>query len=151
MRLGIDLGRHAGIAYGPKGGPCVLEESVLSQDVGKMMSEFEGAMRGYIRRLSPEFIVWERPFVIPNRHDAQGELRTQRLYGQSACMMKLAHEYDIRWDYQIPTSLRKSVMRRGAAKEDEIMKFCRTRGVNPSTDHQADAFIAWLYATEKCK
>lgn len=149
--LALDLGRHAGVAYGEVGGAVTLEQIDLAQNVGPMMSEFEGSMRGYIRRLEPQLIFWERPFIaiVPGKMDAQGEIRTQRLYGQSAAMAKLAHEYDVAWGYERPHSVRKAVIGKGNATEEEIAAFCRKRGVAAHTPHQADAYVAWLYASRK--
>ena len=149
--LAFDLGRHAGVAYGDAGGLVRLEQIDLPQDLGPMMSGFEGAVRGLIRKTEPDFMFWERPFVTTNKHDAQGEIRTQRLYGQAAACAKIAHEYGIRNDSERPMTIRKAVIGRGNAKEEEIFAFCRRCGVDAVTAHRADAYVAWLYAAKKLR
>lgn len=143
MILAVDLGRHAGICVGAD--RPELEQVDLPQDLGVMMSRFEGAVRGLIRANSPSLLSWERPFLNFTRMDAQGELRTQRLYGQAATMAKLASEYGIAGVCERPVTVRKKIVGSGKADADAIMQFCQAQGVMPQSDHCADAYVMWLY------
>lgn len=149
--LAFDLGRSVGIAYGDVGGRVTLDQADLSESIGPMMSAFEGVVRGHIRRIKPDLVFWERPFIAirPGRMDAQGEIRTQRLYGQAAALAKLAHEHEISSASERPMTIRKAIVGRGNATEEDIAAFCRKRDIEAPTPHQADAFVAWLYASRK--
>lgn len=111
------------------------------------MTEFEAAVRGIIRREQPAVLAWERPFVQFNRApDAQGEVRTQRLYAQAAVCAKLADEHELLSCFDYPQTVRKKVVGSGRATPEAIMTFCRKSGVEPSSDHAADAYVVWRYA-----
>ncbi len=143
MIIGVDLGRCAGICVGidtPE-----LEQVDLPQDLGAMMTRFEGAMRRVIRANSPTLLSWERPFLNFTRMDAQGMLRTERLYGQAATMAKLASEYGVASINDQPKTVRKKIVGSGAADADTIMRFCQAQGVMPQSDHCADAYVMWLF------
>lgn len=143
MIIGVDLGRCVGICVGidkPE-----LEQVDLPQDLGAMMLRFEGAVRRVIRANSPSLICWERPFLNFTRMDAQGEMRTQRLYGQAATLAKLASEYEIACLSERPATVRKKVVGNGKADAETIMRFCQAQGVMPQSDHCADAYVMWLY------
>lgn len=143
MIIGVDLGRCAGICVGTD--KPELEQVDLPQDLGAMMLRFEGAIRSVIRANSPTLLSWERPFLNFTRMDAEGELRTQRLYGQAATMAKLSSEYGIACVYERPAVVRKKVIGSGKADADTIMRFCQAQGVMPQSDHCADAYVMWLF------
>lgn len=144
MIIAIDLGRSAGFAIGADDPPH-LEQIDMPEDLGRMMSAFEGAVRGKIREYRPRLLCWERPFITVNRMDAQGEIRTQRLYGQAAAAAKLAREYEIESLCERPASIRKKVVGAGNASEDDIMKFCVRAKAKPFSAHTADAYVVWRF------
>lgn len=143
MIIAVDLGRHMGICVGDEAPE--LEEVSLPQDLGPMMLRFEGIVRGLIRANSPTLLCWERPFLDFTRADAQGMLRTERLYGQAATMAKLATEYGIASLSEQPRTVRKKIVGSGNADAEAIMRFCQGEGVMPQGDHCADAFLIWRY------
>lgn len=149
--IAVDLGRNVAAVYGADESALLIDSKELPQDLGAMMSDAEGWLRGLVRRVKPDMLFWERPFVTPNRHDAQGEIRTQRLYGQAALCARIAHDYSLRSDCAHPQTMRKAIVGAGNAKEDVIMRFCRSREFPASSPHEADAFVAWLYARRRCK
>ena len=149
MIIAFDLGRHVGICHGGRDEQPQLNHVELPLELGAIMTQFEGKARGFIRRLKPDFVFWERPFVAYGRFDAQGDLRTQRLYGQSACLAKIVYEESIPWGYEKPNSIRKKILGNGNADEKDIMRFAYKNGMSPVNDHEADAFLCWKFAAGK--
>lgn len=148
MILACDLGRAAGFAVGAAHPPQLFEHH-FSQDIGAMMLDFESVVRGLLRRHEPTMLAWERPFITAQRMDAQGEIRTQRLYGQSAVLAKLTHEYGLKSATERPATLRKEILGKGNATPAQIMAFCHRNGVEPMNEHCADAYIVWRMARQR--
>lgn len=112
---------------------------------GAIASGFEGLMRAMIAEHRPTLLAWERPFLDMKRV-AQGELRTQRLYGEAWTLIKLSHEYKLTTWFGRPASIRKRVIGKGNASEDEIMAFCHRNGLKPANPHEADSYLIWVAA-----
>lgn len=150
---GVDLGQTCGIAVGLANEKPRLLSKELPKGMGAGASDFEVFVRSVIVEYDVEVLAWERPFIALARGraggsvlDAQGEVRTQRLYGQAFICTKLAHDYGLRTYREFPHKVRKSLVGNGRASEEQIMQFAHSCGMKPSCDHEADAFIIWKAA-----
>lgn len=153
MVIALDLGRVAAAAVGNRGGRPALMSREFPADLGACAADFEGFIRGLITKHEPAVLAWERPFTAFRTdrygkplYDAQGEIRTQRLYGQAFNLEKHAHVGGIKTWFERPVRVRKQVVGRGNAKPEDIMRFAHSKGLKPANDHEADAFVIWSAA-----
>lgn len=154
--IGFDLGRTAAACIGAPGRKPELITREFPIEYGAMASEFEGFVRGIIRKNNAiSVFAWERPFIALRVKsgkavlDAQGEIRTQRLYGQFHTLRKLAWESGLQEYFERPSVVRRDVIGKGNATSDDIMKFTHKAGLRPANDHEADAYVIWRAAIGK--
>ena len=140
--LGLDLGRSVAWAVGPATGPVLLGEETLPADLGKLMFRFEGIIRGLIAEHGVTVLCWEQPFIGPQGM-AQRVTIAQRLYGQCATLARFVHAHGLRGASYYPVALRKAFVGAGNASPEQILAAVRAAGLNPSSDHQADAYLVW--------
>ena len=145
--LAVDIGRFVGISVGRAGVRPTLLSRELPVSNGKIAVGFNGFIRSLILEHNPRKLAWERPFVDTRRFDAQGEIRTQRLYGQAFALEGFAEEYRLAFWCERPQTIRKRIIGAGNAKEDAIMAFVHRAGMKPSNHHEADAYVVWRAAS----
>ena len=146
MILALDLGRFVGVAVGRVGERPILSSREFPLDIGALGNAFSGFVWGLIREHKPTRLAWERPFLNFARMDAQGELRTQRLYGEAFALETIANQCGITTFSERPQTVRKRVIGAGNAKEDQILAFAHKAGLSPSNNHEADAYVVWCAA-----
>lgn len=151
MVVGFDLGREVGVCFGqPKTVPTLMTLK-LPMQLGALLSDFEGHVRGLIRQHSPGLIAWETPFINFGRRGKGERLIVKRVFGQAGAIERLAYDVGAEtMDFEART-LRKRFCGSAKASEDDIIRACRVRGLDPKTNHEADAALVWSAAVEDLK
>lgn len=151
MVVGFDLGRDVGICFGePKTVPTLITLR-LPMQLGALLSDFEGQVRSLIRQHSPRLIAWETPFINFGRRNKGERLIVKRVFGQAGAIERLAYDVGAgTMDFEART-LRKRFCGTAKASEDDIIRACRVRGLDPKTNHEADAALVWCAVVEDLK
>jgi Holliday junction resolvasome RuvABC endonuclease subunit len=151
MVIGFDLGREVGVCFGePKQAPTLMTLK-LPMQLGALLSDFEGRVRGLFREHSPGLIAWETPFINFGRRGKGERLVVKRVFGQAGAIERLAYDFGAPTTDFEARSLRKRFCGTAKASEDDIIRACLTRGLNPKTNHEADAGLVWSAAIEDVK
>lgn len=145
--LGLDLGRNVGASLGEPGAHPTLETWKLPQTTGAMLSEFEGRLRGVIRRNNAlRLIAYEKPFAPFGKASANTTKHLYTAFGQAGTILKLCYEHSIVPQSFHVRSVRKRFCGSAKASPEDILKSCFRAGFAPSDDHNADACLIWRCA-----
>lgn len=144
--IGLDLGRNVGVCYGSEPDPPELKGWELPSTIGQMMTDFEGRLRGLIKRQDALIIAFERPFTQFDKPSANVRKHIATLNGQMCIILKICYEqYLFPVSYEV-RSVRKRFAGRGNATPEQVHKAAMRYGFKPATDHEADAALIWLAA-----
>ncbi len=143
MIASFDLGRQTGVCVDGR-----TETLDLDALIGPALSRFEGFVRGRIKD-GVRVFAFEAPMMAFGSGARSGIVNhLYRQFGMAATLFKLSHEAGlVAAPYQV-RSVRKRLCGSAKASPTKILATCRSRGLSPVNDHEADAGLIWLAARE---
>jgi Holliday junction resolvasome RuvABC endonuclease subunit len=146
--LAWDLSRWCGWSYGhigdgePTFGTVKLGDSVEAA----RLCAFEEHVEDLIAKMQPGHLVLEAPLPLP-AHNSLSVTAQQLTLDRLARMAAWRASVPV---FSIdPATVRRDVLGRGWFSKDkvklEVMRFCRRRGWQVQTHHEADACLVWLW------
>ena len=164
MILALDLGTSTGFAHG-RGDSLPVVDSVTmpttGDDVGAFLAFFRGWFVPTVRRLEPEFLVFEAPILPASKWNAE----TKKVEGQTNLMttrklQSLAGVLELMCkDLELPCfevhlgTAKKALTGNGAARKSDMLQSARRQGLELSAGNaafdEADAFAIWLVGVQE--
>lgn len=148
--LALDLASRTGWAYGPASARLTKPQAFGYWDLGRStvsMAAPWAALGDFLgdayTTFGPSMIVFEAP--LPPQ--AQTHAKTARLlFGYCTVAELFCYRREIRCREQDATSVRKRLIGKGRPDKNEIVAWCRARGLDITDHNAADAVLLWYFA-----
>jgi crossover junction endodeoxyribonuclease RuvC len=142
--LALDLSTRCGWALGrdqetPRHG---VWELPVSPALGPRLSALAASLEDALAILAPDHVCMEAP--LPPQ--AQTAMHTARLqFGLAAVCEMVCHEQGVPLDEAAPHEVRKLIFNRARVDKQEVVIWCRARGLSPAEHNDADALALLHY------
>lgn len=148
--LALDLGTALGWAVGPLDGVPLLGTAALppyGQSEGAYFASYADWLADMITMHQPDEIAGEQ--TLAARGEMAGIHAAETLLGLRAMTSVVAYRREVRLNWHVVSTVRKTVCGHGHAKKDQVNAEIIRRGCRPDSHNAADAGAVWFHRAEQ--